>query len=144
MNQTPYRQHRRPAPPPRQASFFKPVIAIGLMAALVGIVFDVRGITGNLRLPERPIRYDACGEIVQESSTLSRDELVQLLAIPERDTKERVREVIAEPFCTLPTVEIRSGVVAEREAYPLEFDPTTKLVILYEDNEYAGYRFSFE
>jgi hypothetical protein len=50
---------------------------------------------------------------------------------------------VSEPYCKLPTLNVRAGVEAEREAYPLEFDPATTLVILYENDEYAGYRFSF-
>lgn len=85
-----------------------------------------------------------CQQQVQPQSVLSRDELTKLLAVPERSVKEAVRQVIAEPFCTLTSVEVREGVTAEREAYPLEFDPQTWLVILYEGNEYAGYDFSFQ
>ena len=61
-----------------------------------------------------------------------------------RDAKTRVRQIVSEPYCQLPTLKVRSGVDAEREAYPLAFDPGTTLVILYENDEYAGYRFSFE
>ena len=64
-----------------------------------------------------------------------------LLAVPERDSKSRSREIIQEPYCTLSALNIRAGVEADREAYPLAFEPNTTLVILYENDEYAGYRF---
>jgi len=51
--------------------------------------------------------------------------------------------VIAEPYCTLSPVEVREGVTAQREAYPLEFNPETWFVVLYEGEEYAGFDFSF-
>ncbi|MEM8604697.1 MAG: hypothetical protein AAGF24_12790, partial [Cyanobacteria bacterium P01_H01_bin.121] len=90
------------------------------------------------------LNENACEEIVQTEATLSREQLAQLLTIPERDSKARIRQVVAEPYCTLAGLTVRSGVNAEREAYPLEFDPKTQLVILYENDEYAGYRFNFE
>ena len=86
---------------------------------------------------------DVCQKQIQAQSVLSRDELTKLLTIPERSPKARVREVIAEPFCLLAPGSYREGVQAEREAYPLEFDPHTWLVLLYEESEYAGYDFSF-
>ena len=75
------------------------------------------------------------------TAQLSREQLLALLAVPERDTKARIREIVAEPYCQLSALNVRAGVKAEREAYPLAFDPNTTLVILYENDEYAGYRF---
>ena len=86
---------------------------------------------------------EACQEMVQSRSLLSRAELSQLLAIPERSPKSKVKEVIQEPYCKLATTEVRAGVEAEREAYPLEFDLQVWLIVLYEGEEYAGYAFSF-
>lgn len=123
----------------------KPLLAGGLMLALVELLFDFQGMKTFLSQPtapdSNPIR--GCESMVQESARLSRAQLAQLLTIPERDSKARVRQVVEQPYCTLPTLKVRSGVEAEREAYPLEFDPKTTLVILYENDEYAGYRFSF-
>jgi hypothetical protein len=84
-----------------------------------------------------------CLEVVQSQSVLHRDRLSQLLSIPERSSRDQVKAVISEPYCRLPQVEIRAGVPADREAYPLAFDPQTWLVVLYEGNEYAGYDFVF-
>lgn len=85
-----------------------------------------------------------CQQVIQEDAALSRENLSRLIAIPERDAKSSVREVVSEPYCVLPSVEIRSGAIAEREAYPLAFDPQTWVVLLYEGDEYAGYSFSFQ
>ncbi|WP_430686000.1 hypothetical protein [Leptolyngbya sp. AN02str] len=87
---------------------------------------------------------DVCQEVIQSQAVLSRDQLARLLAIPERDRKENVRAIMSEPYCQLPSVEVRQGVVAEREAYPLAFDPQTWFVVLYEGEEYAGYSFVFK
>jgi hypothetical protein len=82
-----------------------------------------------------------CQGKVQSQSVISRQQLSQLLTVAERDRKTKVRDIVKAPYCTLPTVEVRAGVKAEREAYPLAFDPKTRLVILYEGDEYAGYAF---
>lgn len=86
---------------------------------------------------------DVCQQTVQSQSVLSRAELSQLLSVPERSPKTSVQQVIDTPYCILSPVEIREGAIAERDAYPLEFDPQTWLIILYEEDEYAGYDFSF-
>jgi hypothetical protein len=82
-----------------------------------------------------------CQEIVQAQSVLSRDELSRLLNVPERSDKAAIRAIVSEPYCKLAPIEIRADVPAEREAYPLAFDPKTWLIVLYEGNEYAGYDF---
>jgi hypothetical protein len=127
----------------RSSSFVKPVLAGGLMFAFVGLLIDFRGVSHHLQ-NDAGVSYDACQDIIQADTRLSREQLAQLLAVSERDSKERIRQIVAEPYCKLPAVEIRAGVTAEREAYPLAFDPEVKLVLLYEGDEYAGYRFSFE
>lgn len=86
---------------------------------------------------------DLCQQVVQESSVLSRDELAKLIAVPERSSKESIRQIIQEPYCVLPSLTVREGAPAVREAYPLAFDPQTWFVVLYEGDEYAGFDFSF-
>lgn len=117
---------------------FRYLLAGGSLLAGVVLVGDV----GTLLQPEAV--SDVCQEIVQPDATLSRDDLTKLIAIPERDSKAAVREVVSEPYCVLPGIEVRAGEHAEREAYPLEFDPQTWVVLLYEGDEYAGYAFSFK
>lgn len=133
---------RQPAPPP--SSPIKPLLAGGLIFAVLGLMFDFQGMRSFLTTPSHPVAQGDCEAIVQADAQLTREQLAQLLAIPERDAKERVRQIVSEPYCRLPELNVRSGVVAEREAYPLAFDPGTQLVILYEKDEYAGYRFNFE
>lgn len=84
-----------------------------------------------------------CQEVVQDKSVLSRAELSELLAVAERAPKADVQTVIAEPYCTLSNIEVREGITAQREAYPLEFNPETWFIVLYENGEYAGFDFSF-
>ncbi len=134
-----------PHPAPAANSPAKSLSAGGVVVVAAVLLLDFQHARGWLgRSQPTQAHTDACEAIVQTAATLSREQLAQLLAIPERDSKERIREIVAEPYCTLPDLKVRSGVVAEREAYPLAFDPKTSLVILYENDEYAGYRFNFE
>ena len=122
----------------------KPLIAGALMFGLLWVLFDFQGMKALVNQSNVKVTRDRCQTIIQSDTKLSREQLASLLTIPERDTKARVRQVVEEPYCKLPELKVRSGVLAEREAYPLAFDPKTQLVILYENDEYAGYRFSFE
>lgn len=85
-----------------------------------------------------------CQETIQANAVLSRAKLSELLTIPERAPKADVQAVIEQPLCTLAATELREGVAAEREAYPLEFNPETWFIVLYEEGEYAGFDFSFQ
>lgn len=133
-----------PSPQP-PAAIGRTLLAVGLVAGLGLLLADLPNLRawlqGGAAAQANP---NSCTALVQTEATLSREQLAQLLTIPERDSKSRVREVVAEPYCTLAALQVRSGVEAEREAYPLAFDPNTQLVILYENDEYAGYRFNFE
>jgi len=124
-----------------EPSTLTPLLAGGLMFALVGLLIDVGGITSQ---DQSISHYTDCQGEVKEEVSLSREQLAHVLTIPERDSKAKVQEILAAPYCQLPSIEIRAGVAAEREAYPLAFEPQTWLVILYEDDEYAGFRFSFQ
>lgn len=122
----------------------KPLVAASLTIILAALLFDIDKLTTVFSSPSTLGQNTDCNTVVSNEAKLSRKQLATLLTIPERDAKTRVRQIISEPYCQLPTLKVRSGVDAEREAYPLAFDPGTTLVILYENDEYAGYRFSFE
>ncbi|WP_225885312.1 hypothetical protein [Leptolyngbya sp. KIOST-1] len=121
----------------------KPLIAGGLMLAIGLLAIDGQNM-GRWLSTTRPQTAPGCEKIVQSNAQLSREQLAKLLVVPERDPKENVRKIVAEPYCTLPQLQVRSGVVSEREAYPMAWDPSVQLVILYENDEYAGYRFRFQ
>jgi hypothetical protein len=109
------------------------------MLILLGALIDVPGI---FQAPAAAPN-NVCEGIVQEQARLSREQLSEILAIAERESKASVRSIVSEPYCRLPSIEVRAGVPAEREAYPLEFDPQTWFVLLYEGEEYAGFDFVF-
>ncbi|MDX2216812.1 MAG: hypothetical protein SFY66_26335 [Oculatellaceae cyanobacterium bins.114] len=118
----------------------KPLLAGGLVFALVGLLIDVRGTVTPKQYQSHP---EVCQGTINSQVAISREQLAQLLTVPERDNKTRVRDILKEPYCQLPSLQIRAGVAADRDVYPLAFDPQARLVILYEGDEYAGYRFSF-
>ncbi|MEM8503770.1 MAG: hypothetical protein AAF716_11530 [Cyanobacteria bacterium P01_D01_bin.1] len=130
----------------------KPIIAGGLVVSLIGLLTDFNGIKTFLSDPIAFARGSESGKAVEQLSTactgdilnsaqLSRAQLAQLLTVPERDSKQRIRQIVDQPYCQLAPLNVRAGVEAEREAYPLAFAPDKAFIILYEDGEYAGYDF---
>ncbi len=134
---------QRPSPSSTSTSL-KSLVAGGMLFAGLGFLVDFRGIQQwvSRSAPTRQVEH--CEAIVQTDARLSREQLAKLLTVPERDAKKSIRQIVSEPYCRLSPLQVRAGVQAEREAYPLAFDPNTQLVILYENDEYAGYRFRFE
>ena len=118
-------------------SNFQYLITGGCLLLALALMSDVQA-----WFPQAEVK-DICQEVVQPNAILSRDHLAKLLAVSERTAKTAIQQVVAEPYCRLPSVSIRAGVTAEREVYPLAFDPDTWLVVLYEGDEYAGFDFSF-
>jgi hypothetical protein len=118
----------------------KPLLAGGLVFALLGLLIDVRGSISK----EDVTHHESCQGAINSQVAISREQLAKLLIISERDSKAKVRDTLKEPYCQLSSLQIRAGVAAEREVYPLSFDPQIRLVVLYEGEEYAGYRFSYQ
>lgn len=81
-----------------------------------------------------------CAEVVTPDAALSRERILKLMTIAEGATKTRVRSVLKAPYCRLKPITVRAGVAAEREVYPLEFDPKIWVIVLYEDDNYVGVR----
>jgi hypothetical protein len=122
---------------PRNAGV-KYMLAGGSVVAALGLLMDPRAL-----LPNFSAQREVCQEIVQEKAVLSREQLSQFLTIPEGASRDQLRQVMNSPYCRLPELEVRAGVRAQREAYPLAFDPQTWFVVLYEGDQYTGYSFSF-
>lgn len=113
---------------------------VGLAAIVTGLMLDVGRSTPSQAnsAPE-----ETCVGETNDGVVLSREQLAAFLTISERDAKARVQELLQAPYCNLSNLEIRAGIPAERAVYPLAFDPKTWLVVLYEEDEYAGYQFRF-
>ena len=116
-------------------------LAAGWSLAAISLLFNVNS---YFNTPLAGDTKESCQTIVQSSAVLSREQLTKILAVPERSSQQSVKDIVAEPYCELSDIELRDGVTAKREAYPLAFSPTTWLVMLYESDEYAGFAFSFQ
>jgi hypothetical protein len=115
----------------------KYLLASGTLVALAGMFINPRDFL-SAKAPK-----DTCKQVIQPQRVLSREQLSNLLTVSERDHKNRVKAIVKEPYCKLPNLDIGRGRSAQRDAYPLAFDPQTWLIVLYEGDEYAGYSFSF-
>jgi hypothetical protein len=110
-----------------------------LLLPLIGILLmDLRHASPFSAMGKRT---ESCQGAVTDGVVISREKLAEFLTISERDARSRVEELLQAPYCQLPNLEVRAGVPAERMVYPLAFDPRTWLIVLYEGDEYAGYRF---
>lgn len=117
------------------------LLAAGGLVAALGLLLNLPPGVLPDRSASAPSRSSACQEIVQPKAALSREQLAQLLTMPERSQRRAVQEIVKEPYCHLPSLSIRAGAMTERDAYPLTFDPQTSLVVLYEGKTYVGYGF---
>jgi len=126
--------------PVEQNPFLRLLPIVGLAAVVAGLLLDVgRSSPGQANnAPD-----ETCVGEINPDVVLSREQLAAFLTIAERDAKARVQELLQVPYCNLANLEIRAGIPAERVVYPLAFDPKTWLVVLYEEDEYAGYQFRF-
>lgn len=127
---------------PFRLSPFNMFLLGALVVTLFGLMVDVQRSGTDAATSDR--HYEGCTGEVRSDVQLSQEQLAQILTIPERDAKANIRQIVAEPYCILPPIEVRSGVQSEREAYPLAFNPDAWLVILYEGDEYAGHRISIQ
>lgn len=82
-----------------------------------------------------------CQQIVQPKAAVTRQQLTQLMTVPERSERSQVQNLLNDPYCVMPSLSIRAGATTERDAYPLLFDGQTWLVVLYEGGTYVGYGF---
>lgn len=131
-------KHQHTSTPWWRSRYFS---AAGWGIAAMGLLFNA---DTYLKADAASAQKDNCQKVVQSSAVLSREQLGKILTVPERSNQQTVRDIVAEPYCQLPSLEIRDGITANREAYPLAFSPSTWLVMLYEGDEYAGFSFSFQ
>lgn len=124
----------QPRPQPRQV-----LVAGGSMLALAALL-----ITPNLSQDQaKDADPFTCIRQEQPKALVSRDQLAKLLDTDLQAPKAAVLEFLKAPYCVLSAGKTEAGLPANREAYPLEFDPQTWLVVLYEGDRYVGYDFRF-
>ncbi|HEY9633881.1 MAG TPA: hypothetical protein V6D14_10770 [Coleofasciculaceae cyanobacterium] len=110
----------------------------GAVLAAVGLALA----QPNAELPKQALDPNQfCQEMVQPKAVLSREQLAQLLTVPERGDRTKVQSIVKQPYCRMPNLSVRAGATTERHAYPLASDPQTWVVILYEGKTYVGYGF---
>lgn len=117
---------------------FRPIYAVVGAAVMlfVGWQLDLRPVVPKDNTSQESSL--SC-QVVQPKAAVSREQLAQLLSIPERSDRKKVQEILKEPYCRLPSLSIRAGAKSDREVYPLAFDPQTSLVVVYEEDSYVGY-----
>jgi hypothetical protein len=129
---------------------FKFLLLGGLFLVMFALLVDGRrtsswsGLLNNALGSTPAAPAESCQGEVHQAVVLSREKLAAFLTVSEREPKVRVQDILQQSYCQLPSLEVRANVVAERDVYPLAFDPHTWLIVLYEGDEYAGYQFRFQ
>ena len=96
--------------PMLSASSIKPLLAGGLIFFLIGLALDIKGVKTLLSDPVAFARMpnnsqaieqlsDACTSEIVSTAQLSREQLLELLTVPERDSKSRKRQITTPPYC---------------------------------------------
>jgi hypothetical protein len=116
----------------------KGLIAGGSVLLAMWLLIDLQGFPS---LSNTVSRSDTCQQTVNPQTKLSREQLARLLTVPEGDKRQKVQEILKEPQCRLASLQLRAGATAQRDAYPLDFDSQARLIVLYEGDQYAGFRF---
>jgi hypothetical protein len=114
------------------------LLAVGYLLAALNLPFNTQP---SALKDSKPEPNTFCSEMVQPKATVSREQLAQLLSVPERSQRRKVQQLLKDPYCRLAPLTIRAGATTERQAYPLASDPQTSLVVLYEGKSYVGYGF---
>ncbi len=117
----------------------RPVLAVGgvALAALAVVPNDQ---LAKLRQPsaaELARSASTCQTVLESDRRLSRQQLSQFLKMSAPTSRGAVHQAIQPPYCILGS----DGSDAEREAYPMAFDPNTWLVVRYEQGTYQDYDF---
>ncbi len=123
----------------------KKIIAIGVVG--IGLIAMFSSLGGTLPSFGARNTETECQKIMKSNAKLERKQLLQLINVQMGDSKSKVRSIVKEPYCKLANVTVRSNTPSEREVYLLdqdavfEADANTRLVVMYEEDSYVGYRF---
>lgn len=109
----------------------------GLVLLIVGLLLDIR--PSSWRAMDKPIR---CIGSTDVHGVVSRRQLAQLLNVQDGSDRAVLQAILNRPYCQL-SVPRSSDRHDSAVAYPLEFDPSTWLIVEYAGNRYVGYRFDF-
>lgn len=126
---------------------FRKRVWVGVGAIALTALSFVPGQVGS-----KSVDPTTCQKKILPTGAISRGQISALLAMPTGANKEAVRRVVNEPYCLLSAISkdpnaVGTGAIAgaQREAYPLAFDPDAWVVVTYaESGEYVGYDFVFK
>ena len=138
-------QRRQPSNQRLNAAKQLALVAIGAIA--LSLMAFIPAQVGS-----KSIDTASCKKKILPTEEISRGQMSALLALPVGSNQEAVRRVTGDPYCLLPAVDTETAAAssnkilagAEREAYPLAFDPEAWVVVAYSaSGEYIGYDFVF-
>ncbi len=118
----------------------KQLMAGGSALLALSLLVDFKALPLSLLSSKKPTE-DACQTIVRAETKISHEQLAKVMVLAVSSKKQQVRDILKEPYCKLADLQIRAGATAQREAYPVDFDPQARLIVLYEGDEYGGFRF---
>ncbi|MFM7469927.1 MAG: hypothetical protein ACKO5P_00210 [Nodosilinea sp.] len=128
-----------PALPASPPSLRAAVLAGGSMVAAA-----VLGLSPHpAQMVDSQVMTGECIKLEKIENSLSRDRLKALLGVQTPAPRATLQALLKVPYCVLKPTTDGQGVAIEREAYPLEFDPQTWVVITYQGDRYTGYDFLF-
>lgn len=107
------------------------------LGALAG--WDVWGQYYSLNPSSTSEEQPSCTQTLNPGTRISRPSLAWLVSIPVGSAQAQITERLGTPYCLLEG----SGGLTQF-AYPCEWEPFTWLVINFQNEQYAGYEFSFE
>jgi hypothetical protein len=123
-----------------EQSVSKVLMIGGSVIMAVWLLYDFKALP-PISLGPPKVVSQACRTIVQPDARLSNQQVAQLLVLAEGSKKQQTQQMLGKPYCQLADLQVRVGATSKRDAYPLVADPLTRLIVLYEGDEYAGYRF---
>lgn len=122
-------------------------LAVGSVTLIFGYLLATINIPLKISLdkssqePTKALQANFCTELVEPSVALSQEQLSKLTEVPAYSKRQQVEQILKQPYCRLSSLNIRAGTLTEREVYPLASNPSTSLIVLYEDENYLGYGF---
>ena len=109
------------------------LVVVGGIAITVLILIQVQ--------PSLLNRPTVC-EMKQPQASITSRQAMKLLTLKQGSKRQDVLAFMKEPYCQLKEVEVRANTKAQRDVYPLDSDPSICVVLMYEEDQYLGYRFT--
>lgn len=79
-----------------------------------------------------------CLQVENSTAKISRSTLAWLIDVPVGSDGQAVMKRLNTPYCFLSNT-----TTLTKAAYPCEWDPATWIIVTFQNQQYAGYDFSF-